>query len=227
MDYAAYYQDKLYPLQDRALAMIKSVAPAFYLTGGTALSRFYLHHRYSEDLDLFTNRHAKFPEFMDGIRKELEREFRNVRIQLSDTDFVRMFVSDNDTELKIEFINDVGYHFQDINIVNGIPIDSWQNILSNKVTALSRSAAKDFSDILFLSFKYVFNWVDIFEAAKQKDTWVNELNAGQMIHDFDVQRLSNIKWIDQKVNPKEFKKHFQIIAKDILMAGDNSLCGKM
>ena len=26
----------------------------FYLTGGTALSDFYLHHRYSEDIDLFT-----------------------------------------------------------------------------------------------------------------------------------------------------------------------------
>ncbi len=26
----------------------------FYFTGGTALSQFYLHHRYSEDLDFFS-----------------------------------------------------------------------------------------------------------------------------------------------------------------------------
>ncbi len=28
----------------------------FYLTGGTALAEFYLHHRYSEDLDFFSER---------------------------------------------------------------------------------------------------------------------------------------------------------------------------
>ena len=26
----------------------------FFLTGGTALAEFYLHHRFSEDIDLFT-----------------------------------------------------------------------------------------------------------------------------------------------------------------------------
>ena len=31
-----------------------SHASVFYLTGGTALSAFYLHHRLSEDLDFFT-----------------------------------------------------------------------------------------------------------------------------------------------------------------------------
>lgn len=50
MDYATYYQEKLYPLQNRALNRKNNAPPAFYLTGGTALSRFYLHHRYSEDL---------------------------------------------------------------------------------------------------------------------------------------------------------------------------------
>jgi hypothetical protein len=30
-------------------------ARSFYLTGGTALAAFYLFHRYSDDLDFFTN----------------------------------------------------------------------------------------------------------------------------------------------------------------------------
>jgi len=30
-------------------------AGSFYLTGGTALAEFYLHHRISFDLDLFTS----------------------------------------------------------------------------------------------------------------------------------------------------------------------------
>ncbi|NUO82117.1 nucleotidyl transferase AbiEii/AbiGii toxin family protein [candidate division KSB1 bacterium] len=32
----------------------------FYLTGGTALSAYYLQHRYSEDLDLFTSNELFF-----------------------------------------------------------------------------------------------------------------------------------------------------------------------
>ncbi|MCD4795127.1 MAG: nucleotidyl transferase AbiEii/AbiGii toxin family protein [Bacteroidales bacterium] len=32
----------------------------FYLTGGTALVRFYLNHRYSEDLDFFVNKRKKY-----------------------------------------------------------------------------------------------------------------------------------------------------------------------
>lgn len=44
-------------LQDRFLAQFfaSAVADSFYLTGGTALARFYFHHRESIDLNLFTN----------------------------------------------------------------------------------------------------------------------------------------------------------------------------
>lgn len=72
-------------------------------------------------------------------------------------------------------------------------------------------------------FWYAFNWADIYDAAKLKDTWVNEISTAQMIHDFDVQRLSEIRWINEKTNIHEFKDHFHTIARDILMAADNSL----
>ena len=34
----------------------KFIRENFYLTGGTALAGFYLHHRISEDLDFFTEK---------------------------------------------------------------------------------------------------------------------------------------------------------------------------
>lgn len=34
------------------------VGQEFFLTGGTALAEYYLHHRYSEDIDLFTMDHG-------------------------------------------------------------------------------------------------------------------------------------------------------------------------
>lgn len=50
-----FYFDRLYPMQDEVLRLIRSADTEFYLTGGTAASRGYLNHRFSDDLDLFVN----------------------------------------------------------------------------------------------------------------------------------------------------------------------------
>src|SRR3989338_3188019 len=47
-------QKAVYDEQDRILGALKKMKSfRFVLSGGTALSRFYFHHRYSEDLDFF------------------------------------------------------------------------------------------------------------------------------------------------------------------------------
>lgn len=51
----AFYFDRLYPLQDEVLTILRRLETGFYLTGGTAASRGYLQHRFSDDLDLFVN----------------------------------------------------------------------------------------------------------------------------------------------------------------------------
>ena len=55
-----YYINNLYPFQDLVLKLIMNIDDTFYLTGGTALGRYYLKHRYSDDLDLFVNRKNDF-----------------------------------------------------------------------------------------------------------------------------------------------------------------------
>lgn len=44
---------RLSQLQEELLPAFFERAPGFFLTGGAALARFYLHHRETEDLDLF------------------------------------------------------------------------------------------------------------------------------------------------------------------------------
>ena len=47
MEYHKYYLEQLYPLQDKFLEFFDNQnQDRFYLTGGTALSRFYYQHRY-------------------------------------------------------------------------------------------------------------------------------------------------------------------------------------
>jgi predicted nucleotidyltransferase component of viral defense system len=59
----------LTPLQRDFLSAFfaRSIAEPFFLTGGTALAAFYLHHRYSEDLDLFTLDH----DALDVMEREI------------------------------------------------------------------------------------------------------------------------------------------------------------
>lgn len=66
MDREGYF-GKLYPLPDAVLAAFARAETEFYLTGGTAASRAYLHHRFSEDLDLFVNDDPRFGLWADRL----------------------------------------------------------------------------------------------------------------------------------------------------------------
>ncbi|MBI5470873.1 MAG: nucleotidyl transferase AbiEii/AbiGii toxin family protein [Ignavibacteriae bacterium] len=53
-----------------ALLRHEAVAKDFFLTGGTALSVFYLHHRRSNDLDLFTLRETSLDDIDLALKTE-------------------------------------------------------------------------------------------------------------------------------------------------------------
>ena len=67
---------QLYLLQDKVLSWWKGLGYPLYLTGGTALSRFYLNHRLSDDLDFFANSDLNFGNYTSAIYKEVDKEFK-------------------------------------------------------------------------------------------------------------------------------------------------------
>lgn len=52
-----------------------SLIKKFYLTGGTALSFFYLHHRLSIDLDFFSDTRFEFKDLENFLNK-VKKAFR-------------------------------------------------------------------------------------------------------------------------------------------------------
>ena len=218
-----HYTNNLYPFQDLVLNLIMKVDDAFYLTGGTALGRYYLKHRYSEDLDLFVNRENNFKQLSNKIISQLQNHFSEIETALLSEDFARIFVHNEEYPLKIEFVNDVLFHTGEIQAAKFFHrIDSWENILSNKICALSRDEAKDVADLIFLSMKYSFTWETMINYARQKDTWVNEIEVSQSVHKFDTRRLIKINWIKEP-EYKKMQDVCKIIAKDIIDGGTNSL----
>ena len=70
-----YYTNNLYPFQDLVLNLIMKLDDTFYLTGGTALGRHYLKHRYSDDLDLFVNRENNFKQLANRSHFAITESF--------------------------------------------------------------------------------------------------------------------------------------------------------
>lgn len=221
-----YYEKQLYPLQNRVLAAIDSIPSKFYLTGGTAVSRSFFQHRYSDDLDFFMNREKDFEQQTAYIFDFLKTNFDSVEITLAYESFARCFVSENEVKLKVEFVNDVPFRVGSPQMGSLFSrTDNLDNILSNKISALSRNEAKDIADIWQITLGHDFNWQQAIENAKNKDMWVNESEVLLILEQFELERLNTVRWT-KPLDLEKAQKDREIILYDVLWGKDNSLYKK-
>lgn len=147
---ADFYLRRLYPLQDLILGRLAAIETGFYLTGGTAASRTYLHHRFSDDLDLFVNDDDRFGLWSQRLIQALiSAGPGRVTVVHQDARFVRLVETDGDLVMKIEMVNDVPAHVGELrrDPVLGL-VDSAENILANELTAVvDRKEPRDLADI--------------------------------------------------------------------------------
>lgn len=125
-----------------------SLKEVFKLTGGTALSAFYLEHRLSEDLDFFSSEKIPFyipEEFIKSLTFVKDANYT----KLFDRNIFTLKLEDGSL-LKVEFTY---YPLKDIEkplICNGILIDSFIDIVVNKLCAIAdRIDPKDYIDLYF------------------------------------------------------------------------------
>jgi len=211
---------------------MKSGTP-FFLTGGTALSRYYLFHRYSDDLGFFVNNDPDYPEYVTKllrlwIDRETVDDFHIDRNSIRrEKDFTRLTITDSsnpEISLQIDLINDVAPHYGKFKHDSVLgKVDSWENILSNKLTALFRSEPKDVVDIWELSRHQSFSWKTIVYEAKSKEAGVEPEVIYDILLSFPVKTIDEIKWIHRPPDRKIFTTDLKLIADDILFARDNSL----
>lgn len=215
-----YYDKRLYPLQDRVLNLIDGAGTPFYLTGGTALSRFYLNHRYSDDLDLFQNDSTTFQEDLEKLLNSLGKKF-DVNVALRSEKFLRLGVSRGDVQFNMEFVNDVPFHLGEIKTFSVFSrVDNVYNILSNKVTAImTREEIKDIVDVVSIAKTYPVDWKEIFQSAESKSAGVFPPGVAQKIGEYDLSNLSFIKWV-KEVDTQEFAKDRDVLVRQIIGIGD-------
>jgi len=149
------------------IAEIKYFKSNFYFTGGTALSAFYLQHRYSEDMDFFSEKeldNSLVFEFIDKLAKQYRFTFTS---QFKEIVYIFNLAFKNGVNLKIDFgiypHKRVGKGI----IFEGFNIDSLLDIAINKLVSINqRATVKDFVDLYFLLD--MFSIWDLVEGVKVK-----------------------------------------------------------
>ena len=211
-----YYLNKLYPFQDEIFEIVDNLYVDFYLTGGTALSRFYFNHRYSDDLDFFVNNSKTFEKDAGQVINAI-KEKANLIIVRKTSDFIRTEAKKNDTTLKIDFINDIEFKSGEVVKFDKFSkVDNLHNILTNKLTALGRLEPKDVVDVLFLWRKNKIDWEKAFEDAGRKEAFIDPLDVSVILEEFPKEYLERINWVNE-INIDEAMNDIKRIAKEILL----------
>lgn len=121
--------NSIYKIQDDILRVLKGKIPDFYLTGGTALSRYYFHHRRSDDLDFFTRKFSlKRIEEVKTIIENSPGFSLNLTAEKTSDRFVKMMVHNvrrhsEDVNLKIDFREIENYFQSEVDLILEAEID--------------------------------------------------------------------------------------------------------
>ena len=133
------------------LAEEKSICDHFYLTGGTALAEFYLHHRLSEDLDFFSEREFD-PQSIMVILKKLQKTVGIITVEYQQS-FNRnlFFLQVTDEVIKTEFTYFPFTRIEQKKKIRNLFIDSLIDIATNKVfTIYQQPRSRDFIDLYLI-----------------------------------------------------------------------------
>jgi len=209
-----------YQLQDQFLEEFFSgrFAQDFYLTGGTALARFYFHHRESEDLDLFTqNQEIDFAAVnihMEGIIRKLGLKTVNQVV----TNTYLQFIVENEAgqRLKVDLVKDVPVRFGDVEARGKIRLDCLENIGSNKVLAVfGRTDHKDFVDLYYILQETSLTFEYLIGLAKKKDLGLSEFYLANSID--QIQGVVRMPVLLKPLNTKKYLAFYKDLSKKLLL----------
>ena len=215
-----YYEENLYPLQDGVLSILSQSDTDFFLTGGTALSRAYYNHRYSDDLDFFLNNSQTYDDQLDvvfamlqenGFSWSTEKEF--TRSEHFTTLKVR---KDTDVLLKLDFVNDLVPNYGEICKTDLFyRTDSVRNMLSNKLSAIFRYAAKDVVDIREIALNETVDWAQTIKDARQKEAGLELIYISEILTGMPESEFETIAWT-KKPQWSEFRSDIERIVFDMI-----------
>ena len=217
--------DLLTPLQRRLLREIGQslLREEFFLTGGTALAALYLHHRYSVDLDLFTENPtavAQVPPIMQEIASRLGLEITFTRTLGT---FLEAFVASPDGErVEFDFAQDTPYRLEPTRLDPELDlwVDNATDIACNKLSALfDRAEPKDFVDVYFI-VRELLPFDQLVRLARQKHVGMDDYWLAMALA-----QVESVRVLPQMVKPlslDELNTFFLARAKELMDQADSA-----
>lgn len=191
----------------------------FYLSGGTALAEYYLGHRLSFDLDLFTSD----PELILPVSFYLQEISKNIDLRINVirrfSSYIEFDVQRGEENLKVDLALDSPFRFAPpVDLDLGVLVSDLQDLQVDKLLAFyGRAEPRDAVDLFFIFQNASIN--EILKLAKQKD-------PGFDFYWFSValQRVENFpdeidRWpvkMLQQVHPKDIKSSFLTLAQNLM-----------
>lgn len=192
----------------------------FYLSGGTALTEFYIPYRYSEDLDFFSLEEVQIDEiitFIRSVKNKLHFESFDFNTSFNRNLFFLQFSEDT---LKLEFTY---YPFPQLDASKkafGIKIDSIEDIAVNKLfTIYQNPRSRDFMDLYMIMTTYDFSLKDLIKKAKAKFDWhIDPIKLGaQLLLVEGVKEYPRlITHLEERKWQNFFKREAKKLGKDII-----------
>lgn len=182
----------------------------FYLTGGTALTAFYLRHRFSEDLDFFNEKEEVNLRVLSLALAEFGKEIKAAKIEQRSIFGIHNFFFHfaNEEVLKVDFSY---YPFPRIEKglkFKNIIIDSDYDIAVNKVHTISmQPRARDYIDVYFLVKEKGYTIEDLIDKAKAKFNWhIDAVQLGTQLA--RAKEMKDFPRMLKKINHREWQEFF-------------------
>ena len=147
-----------------------SLNNSFFLTGGTALSAFYLEHRLSEDMDFFTEEEGQVPQVLSVLPEIVSKLNAQLEIKRSFRSYLEVFITGKKETIRCDFALDSPFRLEKkiFRKEYEIYVDNVLDISCNKLSALyDRGDPKDFVDVYFID-REVIPFERVVEEAKKK-----------------------------------------------------------
>ena len=221
-----YYEESLYPLQDGVLSTLNHSATTFFLTGGTALSRAYYHHRYSDDLDFFLNQSKDYDKELNKALDLLQKagfvwDEKKDYVRAKDFTTIKVGLSESNLILKLDFVNDSVPNFGQIQETSlFFRTDSIRNIISNKLSAIFRYAAKDIADIREIALHETLNWQTIIGEARQKEAGLELIYISEILKGMPRSEFESVAWT-KKPDWEFFQQDIDRIVYEMISGGSS------
>lgn len=215
---------KLYQLQDKVLLFIKELGLPVYLTGGTALGRFYLDHRYCENLYFNIDDGNRYLQYISILKKGLENTCQlDLNKSYFSEDFTRIFLLEQGMTLKIELIRNIKRHEGRLSAYKFGMIDLPEYILPKKLRAITwRNDLEDFFDLVQMARNYSFKWSEFYFSVTHGAN-VRPEDIKKQLLTYPVESIVHVEWLKNPIDMASFKLDLSKIASDFVAGADNSL----